>query len=57
MKEIFIKNWQSKSVLGFNSSKEITKFTNQDISERHMSSDICMKELWHDISGKVDILK
>ena len=33
MKEKFIKNCQSKSVLGFNSSEEITNFANYDISE------------------------
>ena len=47
MKETFIKNWESNSVLGFNSSEEIPKFTNYDISERNMRCDICIKELWH----------
>ena len=57
MKETFIKNWESKIVLGFNSSKEIPKFTNHEISERNMRCYICIKELWHDISGKVELLK
>ena len=50
MKETFIKNWESKSVLGLNSSKEIPKFTNHDISESNMRCDICIIELWHDMS-------
>ena len=32
MKETFIKKWEYKSVLGFNSSEEIQIFTNHDIS-------------------------
>ena len=36
MKDTFIKNWQSKSVLGFNSSEGITNFANHDISDRNM---------------------
>ena len=49
MKETFIKNWESKSVLGFNSSEEILKFTNYDISKINMRCYICIKELWHDM--------
>ena len=44
-KETFIKNWESKSVLGFNSSKGIPKFTDHDILESNMRCDICIKEL------------
>ena len=43
MKEKFIKNWESKSVLGFNSSEEIPDFTNHDISESNMRCGICIK--------------
>ena len=57
MKEIFINNWESKSVLRFNSSKRIPKFTNHDISESNMRCDICIKELWHYMSRKVELLK
>ena len=57
MKKTFIKNWESKSVLGFNSSGEIPNFNNYDISDSNMRCKMCIKELWHDISGKVDILK
>ena len=57
MKETFIKNWQSKSVLGFNSSEEITNFTNYDISYRNMRCEVCIKELWDDISRKFYPLK
>ena len=57
MKDTFITNWQSKSVLGFNSSEGITNFTNHDISDRNMSCGVCIKELWYDMSRKVDLLK
>ena len=57
MKETFIKIWQSKSVLGFNSSEEITNFTNYDISDRNMRCEVCIKELWDDMSIKVYLLK
>ena len=43
MKETFINNWESKSVLGFNSSKEIPKFTNHEISERNMRCECVSK--------------
>ena len=39
--ETFIKNWESKSVFGFNSSKGIPKFTNHDISESNMRCEMC----------------
>ena len=51
-KEKFIKKWESKSVLEFNSSEEIPKFTNYDISESNMRCDICIKELSHDTLKK-----
>ena len=57
MKEKFIKNWQSKSVLGFNSSEEIPKFTNHDISESNMRCEVCIKELWDYMSRKVYLLE
>ena len=44
-------------MLGFNSSKEIPKFDNPDISESNIICDICIKELWHYMSGKVEILE
>ena len=44
-KETFIKKWKSKSVLGFNSSEEISNFTNHDISESNMRCGICIREL------------
>ena len=49
MKEIFIKYWESKSVLGFNSSEEITNFTNYDISDSNMRCEVCIKKPveWH----------
>ena len=48
-KQKFIKKWEYKSVLGFNSSEEIPKFANYDISERNMRCDICIRKLWHDM--------
>ena len=57
MKDTFIKNWQSKSVLGFNSSEGITDFTNHDISDRNIICEVCINELWDDMSRKVDLLK
>ena len=57
MKDSFIKNWQSKSVLGFNSSEGIINFTNHDISDSNMRCEVCIKELWDDMSRKVDLLK
>ena len=57
VKETFIKNWESKSVLGFNSSEEIPNFTNHDISERNMRCNIFIRKLWHDISKRIELLK
>ena len=57
MKETFIKKWQYKSVLGFNSSEGITNFTNYDISDSNMRCEVCIKELWDYMSRKVDLLK
>ena len=57
MKETFIKNWQSKSVLGFNSSEEINNFTNCDISDSNMRCEVCIKELWDDMSRNIYLLK
>ena len=57
MKDTFIKNWQSKSVLRFNSSEGITNFTNRDISDSNMRCGVCIKELWDYMSRKVDLLK
>ena len=57
MKETFINNWGSKSVLGFNSREEITNFTNYDISDSNMRCEVCIKELWDEMSRKVDLLK
>ena len=56
-KETIIKKWISKSMLGFNLSKEITNFTNHDISVSNMRCEICIRELWHDIYQKIEPLK
>ena len=57
MKETFINFWESKSVLGLNSSEEIPNFTNHDISESNMRCDIYIRELWHDMSKQIEPLK
>ena len=57
MKDTFIKNWQSRSVLGFNSSEGITNTTSHDISDINMRCEVCINELWDDMSRKFDILK
>ena len=57
MKDTFINNWKSKSVLGINSSEVITNFTNYDISDINMRCEVCIKELCYDMSRKVDLLK
>ena len=44
-------------MLGFNSSEESTNFTNHDILESNMRCEVCIKELWDDMSIKVDLLK
>ena len=53
MKDIFNKKLQSKSVLGFDSSEEITHFNNHDISYKNMRCGDCIKELWDDMSRKL----
>ena len=51
------KYWESKSVLGFNSSEENINLTNYDISDINMNCEMCIKELWNDISRKIYPLK
>ena len=57
MKDTFNKNLQSKSVLGFDSSEEITHFNNNDISYKNIRGGDCIKELWDDMSRKKFLLK
>ena len=57
MKETFIKNWKSKSLLGLYSSEDTPDFTNHDISESIIRCDIRIRELWHDMSKKNELLK
>ena len=44
-------------MLGFNSSEGIINFTNHDISDSNMRCEVCIKELWGDMSIKIDPLK
>ena len=57
MKDTFSKKLQSKSVLIFDSSEEITHFNNHDISYKNMRCGYCIKEMWDDMSRKIDPLK
>ena len=57
MKDTFYKKLQSKSVLGFDSGEEITNFNNHDISYKNMRCGVFIKELWDDMSIKIDLLK
>ena len=52
-----LKKMHSKSVLGFDSSEEITHFNNHDISYKNMRCKDCIKELWYAMSIKMEILK
>ena len=56
MKETFIKNWRSQSVLGFCFSEDISNFTNRGISESNMRCDTYIRELWHDMSKINEVL-
>ena len=51
------KKLHSNSVLGFDSSEEITHFNNYDISDNNMRCADCIKKLWDDMSRKMKILK
>ena len=57
MKEIFIKNWKEKSLLGLYSSGDIPNLTNQEISENNIKCEICTRQLWNDMSTKIQLLK
>ena len=57
MEDTFNKHLQSKSVLEFDSSEEITHFNNHDISYKNMRCADCIKELWDDMSRKMKILR
>ena len=57
MEDTFNKHLQSKSVLGFDSSEEITHLNNHDISYKNMRCADCIKEFWDDMSRKMKILK
>ena len=57
MKEIFIKNWKTNSLLGLYLSEDIPNFTNNDISKINMRCNICRGELWKDMAKKIDLSK
>ena len=44
-------------MLRFDSSEEITHFNNHDNSDKNMRCKYCIKELWDDMSRKMEILK
>ena len=43
--------------MGFNLSEDIPNFTNHDISKKNMKYQICIIELWHNMSQTIEILK
>ena len=45
------------SELGLDSSDELTHFNNHDISDKNMTCADCIKNLWDDMSRKMEILK
>ena len=53
MKEIFIKNWKSMSLLGLYSTEDIPKFTDHDKTKRNIRYNICIRELCHYMSKKL----
>ena len=57
MKDTFKKKLLSKSLLGFNSSEAITHFNYHGISFRNIRCEVCIKELWDDMSRKNDLLR
>ena len=58
MRETFIKNWRSQSVLGVDFSEDIPNFNHHDISESNMKCEICIRELWHDIKNRaIEIIR
>ena len=56
-KDTFKKHLQSKSVLGFDPSEGITHFNKHYFSYKNMRCGVCIKELWDDMSSKIDLLK
>ena len=55
MKEILIKDWNSKRFLGLHSSEDIPDLTNYDISENSIKCEICTRQLWNDTTKKAVI--
>ena len=47
MKEILIKDWKEKRLLGLYSSEYIPNSTNYDISESEIKCEICRRQLWN----------
>ena len=48
MKEIFIKYWKEKTLLGLYSSEEIPNLNNNYISESNIKCETCTRKLWND---------
>ena len=57
MEDTFNKIFQSKSVLAFDSSEEITHFNYHEFSYKNMRCAYSIKELWDEMSRKMKILK
>ena len=56
MKEIFIKNWKPKILLGLYSSEDIPDFTNNEILEINIKYNIYNAQLWNYVK-KIELLK
>ena len=44
-------------MLGLYSSEDIPNFTNNEISESNIKCEICTRQLWNDMSKKIQLLK
>ena len=49
MKEIFIKDWKDKRLLGIYSNEDIPSLTDHWISQRNIKFEICTRQLWNDM--------
>ena len=49
MKEVFIKYWNMKRLLGINSSEDITDLTHHEIPESNVKCEIFTRQIWNDM--------
>ena len=53
----YFKKRKSKSLLGLYLSEDIPNFTNHEIPESKMICNICIRELWHDMSKQNELFQ